>query len=211
MISSDPWVWVAAILTICSFSLLYGDNKLFRFSEYTFIAVVVGHSVVTGLQTFQGNFKLLFTGENLSLIIPFILGIMVLFVAYRKYAWIATIPYAVMIGINTGLVMRATITTNIVGTIRSTIAETGKIFIGPPTSQLGYLIRVIFTIGALFYFLFTVFYQGTGSNFVGYLRTFGKYTLLIFLGLSLGNSAMQSSGLATSALNRLLRQWLGFG
>ena len=211
MISMDPWVWVSAIMTICSFSLLYGDNKLFKFGEYTFIAVVIGHSVVTGIKTLQGNFLNLFNGKNLMLAIPLVLGIMVLFVAYKKYAWVASIPYSVLIGVNTGLIIRATLATDVIGTVRSTIAETGKIFVGSPTDQLGYLIRVIFTTVTLFYFIFTLFYQGTTGRFVGYLRTAGKYMLLLYLGVALGNTALQSSGLATSAINRLLRQWLGFG
>lgn len=211
MISTDPWVWVSAILTICSFTLLYGDNKLFRFAEYTFTSVVIGHSVVVGFQTLNTRFYPLITGQQPLLIISLILGIMSLFVAWRKYAWVASIPFAVVVGIGTGLQMRAMINTDILGGLRATIAEAGKILVGSPTDQLGYLIRVVFTLGALFYFLFTLFIKGTGSNVVGYLRNFGKYVLLIYLGLALGNSAMQYSGLATSAINRLVRTWLGFG
>lgn len=210
MISTDPWVWVSAILTLCSFSLLYGDNKFFRFAEYTYTAVVVGHAVVIGLQTLSGRFQPLFSGQQPALIVSLVLGLMVLFVAWKEYAWIASIPYAVILGVGTGLSMRAVIATDVVASIRATIAETGMIFVGNPLDQFGYFIRVVFTIGAMFYFLFTLFVDGKGSKSVSYLREFGKYALLIYLGLSLGNSAMQYSGLATSAINRLLRQWLGF-
>lgn len=211
MISNDPWVWLSAILTLCSFTLLYGDNKFFRFAEYTFTAVVVGHSVVVGIETLRGRFTPLFTGQQPMLIISLLLGIMVLFVVWRQYAWIATIPYAVVIGVGTGLAMRAVMATDVLGASRAVITETGKIFVGTPIDRLGYLVRVTFTIGAMFYFLFTLFLKGPTSKPVSYLREFGKYALLIFLGLSLGNSAMQYSGLATSAINRLIRQWLGFG
>ena len=67
MISTNPWVWVSAILTLCSFSLLYGDNKFFRFAEYTYTAVVVGHAVVFGLQTLAGRFQPLFSGQQPAL------------------------------------------------------------------------------------------------------------------------------------------------
>ena len=116
-----------------------------------------------------------------------------------------------MIGVGTGLAMRAVLATNIIASLRATVAESGQIFVGTPSNQLGYLIRVTFTIGAMFYFLFTIFIKGKGSGAISYLREFGKYVLLIYLGIALGNSAMQYSGLATSAINRLLRQWLGFG
>ena len=211
MISTDIWVWISAFLTLCSFSLLYKDNKFFRLAEYTFTSVVIGHAVVVGIQTMNSRFYPLITGKNYLLIISLVLGIMALFVAWRRYAWIASIPFAVIVGIGTGLSIRAAITTDIIGSIRAVISETGKIFVGAPQDQLGYLIRVTFTLGAMFYFLFTLFVSGPGSGAISYLRTFGKYVLLIYLGLTLGNSAMQYSGLATSAINRLIRNWLGFG
>ena len=211
MISQDPWVWISAILTLCSFSLMYGDNKFFRFSEYTYTAVVIGHAVVIGIQTLGGRLQPLFSGQQPSLIISLVLGLMVLFVAYKKYAWIASTPYAVIIGVGTGLSMRAVIATDVVANMRAVIAETGLIFVGTPFVRLGYFIRVTFTIGAMFYFLYTVFLTGPTSKPAKLLREFGKYALLIFLGLALGNSAMQYSGLATSSINRLLCQWLGLG
>jgi len=196
-------------LTICSFTLLYGDNPLFRIGEYTYVGTVVAHSVVTGLQTLQSRFLPLVTGQKPILIISLILGIMSLFVVWRQYAWLASFPIAVMIGVGTGLSVRALMMTDIVANIKAVINETALIFNPPFSSQLGYFVRVVFTIAAVVYLLFTVFLRGPVSKPVGYIRTFGKYVFLTYLGLSVGNALMQLSGLATSAINRLLRQWLG--
>lgn len=209
MISTDPWVWLSAMMTIMSFSLLYGDNPLFRIGEYTYTATVVAHSVVTGMMTLRSRFLPLFAGERPLLIIPLILGLMTIFVVWRKYAWVASIPISILIGVGTGLSIRALIATEILGNIAAVVRETAMIFTGPPISQLGYLIRVIFTIAGVFYLLFTVFHRGPLSEPLSYIRTFGKYVFLIYLGLSVGNAIMQHSGLATSAINRLLKQWLG--
>lgn len=209
MISTDPWVWVSAFMTICSFSLLYGDNPLFRIGEYTYTATVVAHSVVTGMQTLRSRFLPLFTGANPLLIVPLILGIMSIFVVWKKYAWIASFPIAVLIGVGTGLSLRALMLTDIIGNMNAVVSETALIFVGPPVNQLGYFIRVIFTLAGVVYLLFTVFIRGPVSKPVGYIRTFGKYVFLSYLGLSVGNAIMQHSGLATSALSRLITQWLG--
>jgi len=197
------------LLTICSFTLLYGDNPLFRIGEYTYVGTVVAHSVVTGLQTLQSRFLPLVTGQKPILIISLILGIMSLFVVWRQYAWLASFPIAVMIGVGTGLSVRALVMTDIVANIKAVINETALIFNPPFSSQLGYFVRVVFTIAAVVYLLFTVFLRGPLSKPIGYIRTFGKYVFLTYLGLSVGNALMQLSGLATSAINRLLRQWLG--
>ncbi len=209
MISADPWVWLSALMTIFSFSLLYGDNPLFRIGEYTYTATVVAHSVITGISTLKSRFLPLFLGEKPLLIIPLILGLMSVFVVWRKYAYLASIPLAILIGVGTGLSIRALIATEILSNIRAVITEAGLIFVGPPVSQLGYIIRVVFTISGVFYLLFTVFHRGPLSKPLSYIRNFGKYVFLSYLGLSVGNAIMQHSGLATSALNRLFKQWLG--
>ena len=44
-ISPDPWVWLAAFLTLCIFSFLYRDNILYRFAEHLFVGVSAGYLV----------------------------------------------------------------------------------------------------------------------------------------------------------------------
>jgi len=209
MISTDPWIWLSALLTICSYSLLYGDNPLFRIGVYTYAGTVIGHSVVTGYFTLKSRFLPLFTGQKPILIIPLILGIMSLFVAWRKYAWVASFPIAVMIGVGTGISMRALMMTDIIGNVKAVISEAALIFTPPLTDQIGYLIKVIFTPIAVFYLLFTVFVRSPASKPVEYLRTIGKYIFLIYFGLSVGSAIMQLSGLAVSSLYRLIKLWLG--
>jgi len=210
MISTDPWVWLSALLTICSFTLLYGDNPLFRIGEYTFTSVVVAHSVVTAIPTLRDRFTPLLTWKNPLFIIPLILGFMALFVVWRRYAWLASFPYAMFLGVGTGITLRGTVTTTILGNLQTVMKEGARIFVGDPASQLGYVIRIIFTLTGLIYLFFTLFHKGPLSKPMEYIRTFGKYLWLIFMGISIGNGVQQYSGLATSALNRLIRQWLGF-
>lgn len=209
MISTDPWIWISALLTICSFTLLYGDNPLFRIAEYTYTGTVVGHSVVTAVPTLYNNFLPLITGEKPLYIIPLMLGIMSVFVVWKKYAWVASFPYAMFIGVGIGLSARATIQTNLVGNMMSVIRESANILIGPPASQLGFLIRVVFTLSGIIYLFLTMFHTGPLSKPVEYIRTFGKYCFLLYLGVQIGNGLMQHSGLTTNALNRVLKQWLG--
>jgi len=210
MISTDPWVWLSALLTICSYTLLYGDNPLFRIAEQVFVSVAVAHSVVMGITTVQSRFGPLLTpAATPQLFITLILGLMSLFVVWRKYAWIASIPISILMGVGIGLSMRAMMRTDLVGNLSTVITETSKIFVGPPTDQLGYFIRVAFTLAGLVYLLFTVFIRGPVSKPVGYIRTFGKYVFLTYLGLQVGNDIIMFQGLVTSAIVRLFTTWLG--
>jgi hypothetical protein len=136
---------------------------------------------------------------------------MSLFVVWRKYAWVASFPMAILIGVGTGLSLRSVTNTEILGNMKAIISEVNYLFLGNPANQLGYLVRIVFSITAIIYLLFTVFHKGTGSKFVGYLREFGKYAILIYFGLNVGNVLQGNSGQAVAAINKLLRQWLGFG
>lgn len=209
MISTDPWIWLSALLTLCSFTLLYGDNPFFRFAQYTYTATVVAHSVVTGIPTLRDRFMPLFTGKDPLMIVPFILGIMACFIVYKKLAWLASFPYALFIGVGTGLSVRALMTTDIVGNMQAVIKESGNILTGPLDSRIGNLVRVIFIVTTIIYLFFTLFHKGPLSKPFGYLMTVGKYCFLAYMGISVGNAIMQISGLCTSAINRLLRTWLG--
>lgn len=209
MISTDPWVWVSAFFTIATFSLLWGENPLFRIGEYTYSSTVIAHSVVTGMEVLRGRFTPLFTGQDPMLIVTFALGLMSIFVVWRKYAWLASFPMAIMIGVGTGLSLRSIMTTTIVGNLQATIRDAGLMLLGSPTDQLGFLIRIIFTFCGMAYLTFTLFPKGPMNKPLEYIREVGKYTILIYFGLANGNGFQQQSGLAVSAINRVIKQWLG--
>lgn len=214
MISTDPWIWLSALLSLSCFSLLYGDNKFFRWAETTYTAAVVGHSVVTGVLTLRDRLYPLYTGTNLLLIIPAILGVLSLLVVWRQYAWMASVSMAVLIGVNTGISIRTLMGTDIIGNTRAVIGEAATIVAADASmmTKFGYLVRVIFTITALLYFLFTIFpRKGTAASVFDVIRDVGKYALIIYMGISLGNSMQQFTGTATSAIYRLTGLWLGLG
>jgi len=198
-----------------AFTLLYGDNPFFRFAEYTFISVTIGHDIVAGIQTVILRFSPLVRGallvDSLRLGLTFILGVMSLFILWKKYAWIASFPIAIIMGIGTGLSIRGGVMTDVVGNMRTVIGEGAKIFTASPVDGLGIVIRIVWTVSGIFYLVFTLFYKGHGNKVFVYLRTFSKYAIMSFLGLWLGNQILQVSGLISLAFRIIFRDWLGFG
>jgi len=189
--------------------LLYGEHPLFRIGEYTYTATVVAHSVVTGIDTFRLRFAPLIAGTQPFLIVSLILGFMSLFVAWRKYAWLASFPMAILIGVGTGVTIRSLVMTDLIGNIRAVLLEANTILKADPGTQLGYMVRIVFTLSALIYLLFTLFIKGPLSKPVAYISTLGKYGILLYFGITVGNAWQQHSGLAVSAINRAIRQLLG--
>ncbi|MGB7054763.1 MAG: hypothetical protein WBE28_05540, partial [bacterium] len=44
-ISTDPWVWIASILSLAILSFLYKENPFFRAAEHIFLGVANGYLV----------------------------------------------------------------------------------------------------------------------------------------------------------------------
>lgn len=209
MISTDIWVWLSALLMLCILSLLYGENPFFTFAEHTYTAIVVAHAVVSGINVMSSRFTPLFTLEQPGLIIPFILGIMGIFVVWRKYAWVASFPIAIMLGVGTGLSIRGLVNTQILGNVRQLMTEFTMLLVGSPADKLGYIIRITFTFSGMIYLLFTVVLKPPLSKPLEYVRTFGKYVFITWIAVNIGTNIMGTSVYATNAVNRLIRDWLG--
>jgi len=207
MISSDLWVWLSVGLTLAIWSTLYKATKFFRWAQYTYIAVVVSHSVVTGIGTLRDRFVPLTTGINYLLILSLILGIMSLLISWRKYAWMASIPIALMVGLGAGLSLYTLINTDFLGSIRSTLTEATQIVGVAPATALANSARVIITVLTAFYFLFTIRLKGPASR----LTTVSKYLLLMVFGFTVGNALTSYNTYFVASLKRVLVEWLGFG
>lgn len=207
MISSDPWTWLAGLLTLSILSMLYKETKIFRWAQYTYIGVVVGHDVVTGISTLTTRFTPLFTGANYSLILTFILGVMSLFVAWRKFSWVASIPIAIMVGVGTALSLYAQVRTDIVRSILSTLTEATQITGVPMMTAVANIARIVITVLAMFYFLFTIRLKGPSSR----LTTISRYILFMIFGFTVGNSLTSYNTYFVTSLKRILTEWLGIG
>ena len=135
---------------------------------------------------------------------------MSLFVVWRKYAWVASIPIAILMGVGIALSTRTMMATDIIGNMRSVVNDAAMVLsAGAPVTQLGFLVRIVCTLAGLFYFIFTMFHKGRLSKPVSYVSELGKYVLLTYLALQVGNDIMQFQGNVTASIVRLFSTWLG--
>lgn len=207
MVSSDPWIWLSGLLTLAVWSILYKETKLFRWAQYTYIGIVVSHSVVTSVSTLQDRFSPLVTKGDYWLLISLTLGAMSLFIAWRKYSWIASFPIAIMVGVGTGLSIYTLVKTDLLRSIIATLGEATKILGVPPATALANIARVSITILSMFYFLFTIRLKGPA----GRLTTIAKYLLLMIFGFTIGNTLTSYNTYFVTSLKRVVVEWLGIG
>ena len=76
--TTGPWVWVAALLTLAIYSFLYKDNPFYKVAEYIFVGVSAGYWTVFLAKNyaFPNLFDPLIKEGNYWNLIPITLGFM---------------------------------------------------------------------------------------------------------------------------------------
>ena len=121
-------VWVAAFLTLVTYSFLYKDNPGYRFAEALFVGVSAGYglaiiwrdSIVPDLLL-----PLCYPAEGQPRewmrLIPAVLGLLMLARFHPKTSYLSRWPMAFIIGMSAGMGIPATIKTNILKQMQATM------------------------------------------------------------------------------------------
>lgn len=208
-ISTDPWVWIASILSLAILSFLYKENPFFRAAEHIFLGVANGYLV-----TFYWHrilmpilFRPLFQQGDLLLIIPFIIGMLYLTRFIPRISWLVRIPIAIYMGYWTGVLIPATIQAKIIKQVQGTIL-TAPNFQSWNAGTMGIMWSVIVFIGVLCtlsYFYFSREHKGV----IGATSRVGIVFVMIGFGAAFGYTVMARISLLIGKLQFLLGDWLG--
>ncbi|MDH4209984.1 MAG: hypothetical protein OEV79_00835 [candidate division WOR-3 bacterium] len=208
-ISTDPWVWIASILSLAILSFLYKENPFFRAAEHIFLGVANGYLV-----TFYWHrilmpilFRPLFQQGDLLLIIPFTIGILYLARFIPRISWLVRIPIAIYMGYWTGVLIPATIQAQIIKQIQGTVLTSAN-FQSWNAGPWGIVWSVIVFIGVLCtisYFYFSREHKGV----IGATSRVGIVFVMIGFGAAFGYTVMARISLLIGKLQFLLGDWLG--
>lgn len=198
MVSTDISVWIGAYFTITILSYAYKDNILFKFAERTFVAAVIGNSVVMGFNSLREFGLARLQAGNVAYILPIILGLTLFMRYHGKYFWVSRFGAAFLVGIGTGLTLRTTPKANIMNQLVKAIT--------PGDNILFWMIAVVTTFTIILHFTFTLKQIQTGS--LSALPKMGRYLMLAAFGAAFGNTVMTRMNLLIGRLIFLLRDWL---
>jgi hypothetical protein len=208
-ISPDPWVWIAALLSLAIFSFLYKENPFYRIAEHLFIGVANGYAV-----TFYWHnilmptlFDPLFRQGKLLYIIPFIIGILYFTRFIPRISWLVRIPIGITIGYYVGVSVPATTQAFIIKQIQGTVL-TSTNFQAWNAGSWGIVWSVIVFIGvlcSLSYFYFSKEHKGV----LGVTSRIGIVFVMIGFGAAFGYTVMARISLLIGRLQFLLGDWLG--
>jgi hypothetical protein len=143
-ISTDPGIWVAALLTIGIVSFLYRDNPVYKFCEAVFVGISAGYWVVSlyyqsllpnlfdnlgitkifGFSNRDGAFQHILAGhwdEKILYVLAGILGLMMILRLVPKIGWISRWPLSIVVGSTAGLYMITYFQSNFLSQLQNTI------------------------------------------------------------------------------------------
>ncbi len=218
--STNPGIWLAALLTLAIYSFLYKDNPLYRFAESLLVGISVGFLLVVTFDTtlipkavdpLVASTKALLGGGGtgnpilgfLMILLPIILGLFMFARFVPGWAWLSRIALALYIGFGAG----ASIPANMASYILSQIGATIKPFLslGSFTNMVNAIIIVIGLIATLSYFFFSKAHTGS----FGKVAKLGTYFLMVFFGATFGYTVMARISLLIGRVTFLLKDWLG--
>ena len=198
MVSTDISIWIGAYFTITILSYAYKDNILFKFAERTFVAAVVGNSVVMGFNSLSEFGLARLQAGNIAYILPIILGLSLFTRYHKKYFWASRYGAAVLVGVGTGLTLRTTPKANIINQLISAVT--------PGDNILFWIIAVVTTFTIILHFTFTI--KKVNTRPYSKLPQIGRYLMLAAFGAAFGNTIMTRMNLLIGRLVFLLRDWL---
>ncbi|MCS7258067.1 MAG: hypothetical protein NZ601_01645 [candidate division WOR-3 bacterium] len=204
-VSTNPWIWISAILTLGIFSFLYKENPFYRVCEHLFVGISNGYSI-----TFVWHRILMPTlinpvarGERLWLILVAIIGALYFTRFIPRISWLVRIPIAIVMGYGAGASIPRAIDASIIEQLKATVITRSTF----ETIYAGLWAIIIFigVIATISYFFFSRERKGILKP----LSYLGIIFIMLGFGASFGYTVMARISLLIGRLTFLLRDWLG--
>ena len=225
-IADTAGVWVSALLTLCIFSFLWGDNFFYKFAEALFVGVSAGYLMAVGfwtgiVQNLFGKLAPSLMRDDLGwlpglpetqepeyiYIVPLVLSFLMLMRLSPTGGWISRWPLAFFIGATAGVRLLGFFESDFVRQIQNTLLPLVVLEAEGNFDFWASLQNVTILVGvfaSLVYFFFSVEHTG----FVGKVSRLGIWFLMITFGANFGYTVMGRIALLAQRLEFLFDDWL---
>ncbi len=190
---------VGTLLTLLILSYLFGDNPLYRLALYALAGAATGYGVAVALTAiFQRVFVPLLgggTAERYGLLIPIVLGLLLLFKGFPRWAAWGNISTAFLIGVGSAVAMAGAL----LGTVVPQSVASGSFFDWLQGGAVGLVNGLLVaggTVCALMAFALTFPrkqpFRGLWNNTVGLAGRIGRIFLLSAFGAAFATALTAS-------------------
>lgn len=206
--STDPWVWLSALLTLCIFSYLYKDNPFFKFAEHLFTGLSVGYTVaVSWYLVIRPNIvQQVFVAHDWVLLMPLAIGLLFFSRFIPKISHLMLIPIAIGLGFSNGVGLPRSLEANIVKQMQGTMLSPAMLQ-RPFDPYNGLVVGILVLLGVIC----TISYFYFSREHTGVLRVtsrVGIWFVMIGFGASFGYTVMARISLFIGRLQFLMTDWI---
>jgi hypothetical protein len=222
-LSQLPWetigVWIAALLTLATYSYLAGDNRLYSLIQHVFVGMAMGYAVVLAWQSVitPRVSRLISDPSHYWYYVAFFaLGLGLLGRGIPKVSRLGDIPLAYLFGIGAGLAICGAIAGSLVPQMRSSMQSLTPSSYGTGAFGVAYALdAALVALGAIatlayFYFGETK-RRGLARAWHGAVRisaTVGRLLIMTTFGALFASIATGRIALLIGRLRFLLENWL---
>lgn len=206
-LATDPYVWIAAALTLGVFTFLYKDNPVFCFIEHLLVGLSTGYMFCTYWHNvfvpelveplWEGGL-----GESAHLWVVVCLCFMWACKFVRRLQDLYRLALAFWLAVELGVAIPTEMDANVLAQIAGTV---GVAFDGAWHEVLGGFVLVTGTVAALTYFFFSKAHRGV----VGATARIGIWVLMIGFGATFSYTILSRIYLLLGRIMFLARDWLG--
>jgi hypothetical protein len=206
-LSGDPYIWIAALLTIGVFSFLVEDNPVFCAIEHLLVGLSTGYMFCTYWDRvfIPELVRPLWergAGTEAHLWVVVVVCLLWSCKYIERVRDLAKIALAFWLAVDLGLAIPTEMDAGVVEQVMGMIDLS---FGGDPASVVGELVLLFGTIAALTYFIFSKAHRGV----LGASAKVGTWVLMIGFGASFSYTILSRVYLLIGRVLFLLRDWLG--
>ncbi|MEO0185258.1 MAG: hypothetical protein ABIL22_03810 [candidate division WOR-3 bacterium] len=204
-ISTDILIWVSSLLTLCIFSFIFRDNPFYRFAEHLFVGTSAGYLIALSYHNvvYPNLIVPLFKEGQFLYVIPLILGILYITRFIPQISWLVRIPIAFLLGWGSGVVIPATLQTDVIKQIQGTMLTRGVF--SRWDNGLWAVIILIGVVATLIFF----FFSRERKGIIKPIANLGIIFIMLGFGASFGYTVMARISLLIGRFQFLLGDWLG--
>ncbi len=200
--------WCGGLCTFAIYSVLYAENKVYRFFEHVFIGLGAGYGVyVTWSEVLAPKWWTPMVHEGKwTWVFAAVAGAMFLFVYSRKYVWISRIIFGVFMGLAAGSIFRDFYETYFpqIGASMRPVAIPGIHGWNLFWYVMGTVVFYVVLLTSMAYFFFSFEHK---NPVLRHSSAVGRWVLMIAFGSIFGATVMGRMTLFIGRFNFLVRDW----
>jgi len=201
-------VWFGALCTLGLYSILYRENRVFRFFEHLFLGLATGYAIYTAWNdVLLPRWWTPMTGPVAAgggrwwwaFALP--AGLLFYLIYSRRYAWMSRLIFAVFFGFAAGQAFQG-FAGYYFPLIRSAINV--PLWNVPPSTAVNNLLFLVILLSVMSYFFFSFEQRGAMAR----VSRLGRYLLMFAFGAIFGSTIMARMSLLIGRIYFLLSDWL---